>query len=318
MRRWTWMIGFVLFFIPCFAQAQYPDILDLQIQYLPNSTLTEPQSAKVQLTTYEVGLNIPIPLYKLTTFLIPGVAYRVDSTSFEGAPKSFQELRGLHSLDFSLLFVQIFKKKWSMSIRVAPGLAGDFASIDAGLFRMSGVGMVTYSFSDRFVLGGGVLANYSFGQFLPLPAVYVDWKPIPQFQLEGFIPAFLNIKYIPVKRVELGVRVEFGGNSYGVRGPAIHQSWPCSTDVPEQGASQGERTAKPSACFDNLTYSTGSVGLTFAVRLFSSLWLNSYAGYTFFRRFEPFNAKGEPLSEADLLPNQFLIRAGITWKIPGQ
>ncbi|HKP64269.1 MAG TPA: hypothetical protein VJV78_46350 [Polyangiales bacterium] len=35
-------------------------------------------------------------------------------------------------------------------------------------------------------------------RLFPLPALYLEWKPLAQLQLETFLPAFLNFKVIPL------------------------------------------------------------------------------------------------------------------------
>lgn len=294
------------------AHAQYPDILDIQIQYLPHSKVQDPKPLHVQSSSYEIAVNIPIPITK-RTFLVPGVTYHADSTSFHDAPRDFVDFKLFNGLDVSLLFVQLLgpQKKWSLSIRAAPGLAGDFKGFDVGILRMSGVAMLTYSFSEKLVLGGGLIASYNFGQFLPLPAIYFDWKISSLFQMDGFIPAFVNVNYTPHERIKLGVRVEFAGNSYGIRDPRIRNTSNCQTKD-NMATSQKEQ----GLCLDNIAYSTGTVGAQVSVRLFSSLWLTSYTGYTFFRRFEPFTVDRKPLPSSETLPNQFIFRMSITWKIP--
>ncbi len=42
---------------------------------------------------------------------------------------------------------------WSLSFRLAPGLAGDFRAVDTEMLRLNALAISTDSFSDRFVLG---------------------------------------------------------------------------------------------------------------------------------------------------------------------
>ncbi len=309
-------IAMVASLVPANAAAQVPDLIDISGQYMPGATVPDEGPTKAQIASYDATLNGPIPLSD-ETFLIPGLNYHVDSISYSGARQDLTQLRAFHSLDFSLLFVQLLPKDWSLSARVATGLAGDYRQFDSGMVRVNALVMATHSFSDRFVLGGGGIASYSFGSFLPLPALYLDWKPYDELRIETFLPAFLNVKILPHDRIEFGLHAEFAGNAYAVRDARIRESWPCiARQTDDLSTFNDETRAQPSACLDSIAYSVGSAGPTFNLRLFETVWLNAFGGFTFFRRFEPQNAEGDLIGDAQSLPNDFLIRVGATWRVP--
>ncbi len=293
------------------ARAQVPDLIDLSGQYMPNTRLVDPQPAEVQVTSYDVALNVPAPLGE-RTFLIPGATYHVESASFAEAPPELIQLRAFHAVDLTLLFVQLLPSDWSLSLRVAGGLAGDFEAVDDGLFRFSALGLATHAFSERFVLGGGALASYAFGSLLPLPALYVEYKPIPSISIEAFVPAFIHAKHTAWDRLEIGYRVEIQGNAYAVRDERIADAWPCVASAePNLGA------ADPSQCFDHVAYSVITMGPAIAVRLFETVWLTGAVGHSVYRRFEQMNPADEPiLGGVQDLPNQFFVRSGLTWRLP--
>jgi uncharacterized protein DUF6268 len=301
------------------ARAQVPDLVEVGAQYLPEASLQDPRPAKTQVSSYDAAVNLPWVLGE-TTFLVPGLAYHVDSISYADAPVGFQELRAFHSLDLTLLFVQLLGAEWAVSLRVAPGLAGDFARIDSGMLRLNAVALLSYSASDQLVLGGGGLTGFSFGSLLALPAAYVDWKPSPRWRLEAFVPAFIHLKLALGSRFEIGVRAEVAGNSYAVRDARIRESWPCAaapTDDPL--SAPDERIPRPSDCFDHLAYSVGAAGLVGGARLFESVWLTLFAGHTFYRRLEQMNEDDERIPGGlQDIPDVPMLRASITWRVPGQ
>jgi hypothetical protein len=221
-------------------------------------------------------------------------------------------------VDLALLYVQLLPKDWSLSLRVAPGLAGDFRGFDSGLWRISALALATHAFSDRFVLGGGALASFSFGTLLPLPAVYVDWKPFDRAQLEAFVPAFINVKYTLGNRVEIGLRADLSGNSYAIRDQRIAGAWPCAARATDDPATpQDETRAEPAQCFDHVAYSVATAGPLLGVRLFESLWLTAHGGHSFFRRFEQLNEEDDRIvGGLQSLPNSFFVRTGLTWRLP--
>ena len=200
----------------------------------------------------------------------------------------------MHAVDFNLLVVKLLSKKWSLSVRGSVGLAGDYREIDDGLLRWTGMVMATYGFSDSLVLGGGILANYGFGSFLPLPALYFDWKPWSKIQFEGFIPAFINLKYLPHKRFEVGTRVEFDGNQYGVRDEAL-----C-----------GE------SCLSSVSFATGRVAGVVGVNVIHDFWIELLAGYNFWQRFDLFDQDNNSIPGNEDLPTGEFFRVNLAWRVP--
>jgi hypothetical protein len=301
------------------AQAQVPDLLEVSAQYLPSAALEEPRPTEVQVSSYDAAVNLPWVL-GATTFLVPGLAYHADSISYESAPLGFQELRAFHSVDVSLLFVQLLGAGWAASLRAAPGLAGDFANVDAGMFRLNAVALATWSNSDQLVLGGGAITGFSFGSLLALPAAYVEWKPSPSWRLEAFVPAFFSLKLALGSSIELGVRADVAGNSYAVRDPRIAESWPCARALADNPVTVADESVEqPSACFDHVAYSVGAAGLVAGARLFESVWLTLFAGHSFYRRIEQMNEDDKPLASGSQdIPNVPVIRAAITWRVPEQ
>src|SRR5262245_8906795 len=202
------------------ARAQFPDLVEVNAQYLPGVPLQDPQPVEAQIASYEGTLNVPVVL-GAHTFLVPGLSYHSDAVSYARTPAGFTELRAFHSLDVPILFVQLLPGDWSLALRVAPGLAADTFELDTDLVRVSALALATHTFSDRLVVGGGGLASYAFGTPLPLPAAYVEWKPIDGLRLESFLPAFADLRYTLWDRLELGLRADIAGNSYAVRDERI-------------------------------------------------------------------------------------------------
>ncbi len=288
------------------TQAQLPNLVEVRGQYMPSTEIPEQAPLSSQVASYDAALNVPVRLTE-RAFLIPGLAYHVDSVSFSNQPDDFTAPRAFHSIEIPVMYVQLLPSDWSLALRFAAGLAGDFHAVDADLLRLSGMILASKTFSERFVFGFGGLAGYSFGAFFPLPALYFAWEPITQFRLETFVPAFLSATYIPHHRVEIGGRAELAGNQYGVRFSGIRDEPPC-VDGPDA-------SADPARCLDNLAYSVGSAGLTLGVRVYESLWFEAYGAYAFFRRFEPKNAAGDSI-DIDSFPREFFFRFGIAWRIP--
>lgn len=294
------------------ARAQVPDLLEVTAQYMPGTQVGDPPHVRPQVTTYDVTLNAPIPLGE-KTFVIPGVAYHVESVSFDREiVPGFVPLRAFHAIDVPVLFVQLLPSDWSLSLRFSPGLAGDFESIDEGMVRLSGLVLATHALSERLVLGGGLLASWGFGSLLPLPALYTEWRPFGPLQIEAFIPAFVNAKVAVANRFEVGYRAEIQGNQYAVRDERITGAPPCAGAAPFTAGG-----IAPAGCVDNVAYSVITLGPLASLRLFETVWWTVHAGNTVYRRFDPRTESGEVVAAgAQRLPNTFFFRTGLTWRIP--
>ena len=299
------------------AHAQFPHFAELSAQYSPSAALEDPQPAEVQVSSYDAALNLPIPLAE-KSYLIPGLAYHVESVSFADAPPELDQLRAFHSADFNLLFVQLLPNDWSIAFRGSIGLAGDFQHVDSGLLRWSAMVMATKAINEKVTLGGAVLASWSFGSLLPLPAIYFDWQPNERWQLETFLPAFISFNYRHAGRLELGVRAEVQGNSYAVRDDRVRGAWPCRAHEDDDPTTPFDETlAQPEGCLDHIAYSVGMVGLHVGVRLLSSVWITAFGGYTVLRRYEPMNGDDVRIEGGQqTLPGGYVVRLALQWRLP--
>lgn len=310
------LLGLCLGSWPAAASAQFPDLLEVSAQYLPGVALAEPRPARAQVASYEATLNVPIVLGE-HTFLIPGASYHSDAVSYRRTPPGFTPLRAFHSVELPLLFVQLLPRDWSLSLRVAPGLAADVPRLEVEQLRVSALGLATHAFSEHLVAGGGALASYAYGTLLPLPAAYLEWRPIDSLKVEAFLPAFIDVRYGFAGRVELGVRADVAGNAYSVRDQRIRGAWPCAARSEDPATPASEAQAQPDQCFDHIAYSVGVLGIVAGVRLFSSVWWTALAGHTVFRRFDQRNARDERISGGlQAMPDALFLRTSLTWRIP--
>jgi hypothetical protein len=163
-----------------------------------------------------------------------------------------------------------------------------------------------------------VIADFSFGTLLPLPAAYLEWKPFAHFQVETFLPAFVSVKYTLWERLELGARVQVAGNSYAVRDERITSAWPCAAQPSDDPTTAIDETrADPAECMDHVAYSVGTVAPFVALRVAGSLWWNVQAGHSIFRRFEQRSADDERIRGGlHNLPNAPFVQSGLTWRLP--
>ena len=197
------------------------------------------------------------------------------------------------------------------SFRSRPAFAGDFANVDGDHFRMAGVAMVSYAFSDRFTLGIGVGANYQFGALLPLPALRIDWRITDSLRLSGLVPQVIALRWQLGDRLELGLSTQITGQSYALTSDRVQQGWPCQGQADDLPLTPfDERQADPDRCFSNLAFSQGDIGPFAGVRLFSSVWLSVRASYLLFRRYEFLNGDNETPDFGDQPTGQRVVGHG--------
>lgn len=316
---WGVLGAFVLgVLLPAGAEAQLTDLAELSGTHHSGSRLGDAAPSETQLSSYDLSLKLPLPV-AARSYLIPGASYHVDSVQRGGMSRQVGPLRSFHAVDASLLYVQFLPEEWTLVVRLTAGLAGDFATVDRGLVRWSLMALGTKALSERTTVGGGMLALWSFGTLLPLPAVYLDWRPSPRWQLEVFVPAFANLTYTHAERFEVGARVEVSGQSYAVRDERVAQDWRCSAAQQDDPTTLmvDESRPLPGQCVDHITYTLGVAGLHLGVRLFSSVWLTALVGGSFHRRLEARNEHDRAIAGGtESLPGSFVFRAALTWRLP--
>jgi hypothetical protein len=300
------------------VQAQLPALAEVNAQYVPESSVPNADGLRAQVASYDAAVNVPIALSE-TTYLIPGAQYHVDSVSYSDAPAGFTELKALHALEFPVLLAHQVAERWTLAFRIWPGVAGDSSRLDSGALRLGGLAMASWAPSRQFTLGAGAMASYAFGELLPLPLVYVEWKASPWFRVEGSLPSFVSARFAVGDRLEFGVQADLSGNEYAVRHAEIAESYPCTSggrDDPSTPTNEG--LADPELCLDHVAYSVIAAGGVARLRVVSSLWLTAFLGHTLFRRYDLKAADGDSVPGGSVdLPNEVLFRAGFVFRIPG-
>jgi hypothetical protein len=299
------------------SAAQLPPLVELTAQYVPESEVPGAGGLHAQVSSYDAAFNVPLVLGK-RTFLIPGGQYHAESVSFSQTPEGFKPLRALHSIDVPVLLAHQLSDEWSLAFRVWPGIAGDFHGFDSSMLRVGALAMGSWTPSEKLTLGGGALASYGFGELLPLPVVYVDWKPEPWFRAEASLPFFASALFRIGDRFEVGALGDVNGNEYAIQDSAIRDSYPCAASETDDPATPVDETQKDSSnCTDHLAYSSVTAGGVARVRVVSTVWVTTFLARTLFRRSEFKNPDGETIAggRADL-PNEIVFRAGLVFRIP--
>jgi len=198
------------------ATAQVPSLVDLSAQYTPPGRANDPQTTEAQLSSFQLTLNVPVPLSP-KRFLILGGSYHVDTVEYSQMPTGVEEDRTFHAAELAALVVQVLPERWILLARASGGIAGGFETVDRRMIRYNALVLAAKSVSDQLSVGGGVLVTGGYKRFLPLPAIQVNWRPSEEVLVEAFLPAFVNARYTVGNRFELGARVELTGATYAIR-----------------------------------------------------------------------------------------------------
>ena len=285
---------------------------------VPDSVGGGPSTTGARVAAFDATLSVPLKLTNRAV-LMPAVSYSLLSIRQNQTSAGVPTQNDLHTAALSLLFHYRFTENWNLTLRVAPALSGDFVDLTFDHFRISGLALATYRFSDRFTLGGGLLATLQFGEPLPLPAIQLRWEILDSLRLDALLPSLVSITWRLHDRVELSLSASVRGQLYTLTSQRVKGRWPCRAepaDNPETPAFD-EQQADTERCFSSLAYAQGEVGPSISVRLASSLWLSVRAAFPFFRRYEFTNESGETPDIGDLgLESNVLVRAQLSFRIP--
>jgi len=115
---------------------------------------------------------------------------------------------------------------------VTPGMASDFeADISDDDFTFGAVFGFIRQMKKNFQLGFGIAYMPDFGEPLPLPFLYMDWKIGSKLTAVGIVPTNMVFSYKLNPKIDLGFSLKVDGNRYhgypdkfGVKNPLMKYS----------------------------------------------------------------------------------------------
>lgn len=253
---------------------------------------TEP--TEVRFNTFAIKATAPLRLGtgKRDPVFLPALQYRLifpRETLGPGRDNADE----YHELGLSLTWLQPLSDDWNLLLLATPSLAGAFSPIDTEHFRIAGGALGLVKLSPKVNLGFGLVASYSFGELLPVPAFTLDWRPNDNARVDLFLPSFASIVWTPGDRFELGPRAQLDGNRF---------------TMPSENDSQGA---------NSVSYSVIDAGLQAALRVGGPMWLTTYAGYVVVRRFEIFDDRDKRVADLSTEPGP-VFRVGLELRPPAQ
>lgn len=267
-------------------EAQAGELVAVQAQTTAPAEYDAPSPQTVSANALELAASLPIEAGQ-RTYVLPGLGYRLEAPRFVDPPANGLPIPVFHDVEAHVSVVHAFDERWSLFVRGAVGLAGDLHAVDAGVVRFGASALAQRRFSERFAIGLGVAADYSFGELLPLPLVKLDWKTSRRTSLEGVLPLNLRFVWRPVDEARTGLIADLDGNEYAVRNASVRRNPPCS----EPGGR--------SQCWDHLAATDLRVGALIGIRLHRELWAELRGGASVYRRFELLNPDDGPVTGGD-------------------
>jgi len=243
-------------------------------ELFPYVELAEPiegaSDLEIQASSIYLGAAFPFILKEGKIIIMNQLNYKRTDLSYRNMPDPDDEIEQLHSVDYTLFMIDSLSQKWKMVAVLTPGIAYDGKSdLSKDDFTIGAVFGYIRTINESFDLGFGLAYMPDFGEPLPMPFVYVDWKINSKLNVNGILPSDLTLMYKFNPKIDLGLSLMIDGNRY-------HGN-PDKFDV------------------DNpfLQYSEGTISPRANIHLSKWVHLNIEGGYAFYRNFAFFDDDDE-------------------------
>lgn len=204
------------------------------------------------------------------------------------------ERRDLYGGTLQLGYLHYFKnKKFKILLMAFQRVNADIFYISKKNYQAGGVLLLSYKKRNNFSYKVGLYYNLEFfGNFF-MPLVGLDWKISNRLQINGVLPAFLNLEYKINKKLYFGLSYNNFTQSYRINGT---NNFICNGDN-----------------------AWGNIHTKVFINyyLYKQVALFVEGGYTFFRKYEAFNKKNEVLKDNfySRTENGPLIIVGLAFRI---
>ena len=197
-------------------------IVWLKYYYVPHSELKD-EDGEIGMNVVKGGVMIPVALSE-SFVLLPGLTHSglyldyKDLTFSDPTPDgTFTEKdlpHNLHAIDLVLGGAVQWDEEWGTFIVLYPGIHSDMDDISGDDFYFSGAALISYTFSDTFLLSAGLYYDDSFGLPQLLPMLGVQWRISDSLTLDAALPQFLVFAYRVIPELAIGLKYNVEGNQY--------------------------------------------------------------------------------------------------------
>ena len=268
------------------AIAQQVIGLSFGYEFFPYVKLADPitgsEDFEIKASSRSLGAAFPLGFAKGKIMVQNQINYKRTDFSYRNFPSGGPEIEQVQSVGYTFFMIDSLSTKWKMVAVAIPGLASDFeAEVSSDDFTFGAIFGFIRQMSKTFQLGFGIAYMPDFGEPLPLPFLYIDWKIIPKLSANGLLPTNMIFAYKLNPKIDLGLSLKVDGNRY-------------HGDPDKFGV-------------DNplMRYSEGTISPSVQIHFLRWLHLNVEGGFAFYRNFEFFDGD-EKAQSLDLKQTGYL------------
>lgn len=191
------------------ARAQLADnVAAVSVEQYPGAE-SDGVAGETDLRVFRTSVGAPLPLSEETT-LVVGAAYeRLDIHTGEG-----DDLE-LHAPKALLGAVHQLSDRWGVMAFGEIGLASSMdGSLGSDDLLMSLTGVATYSVTESFQLGAGILYDRRSGELAPMPALTLRLRISERLRVRGFVPVWMRAEFRATPWLDVGLRSSFESNRF--------------------------------------------------------------------------------------------------------
>lgn len=249
------------------ASAQEVVGISVGYEYFPSAELVTPlpdaPGLEIETSSKYISAAFPLSFQEGKIVVYNNLNYKKVSFSYENHPVNSPVIDQAQYVDYSFFMIDSLNAKWKLAAMINPIIASDFeSSLSKDDFIIGGILGLIRTVSVKLDWGFGLAYMSDFGAPIPLPFIYLDWKPNPKVIVKGIIPANLLVGRKMNSWFDLGVELAVDGNRF-------------------HGSPTKFGNAKPF-----MRYSEGTLSTLSRFHFKEWLHLNVYAGWGFFRNFE--------------------------------
>jgi hypothetical protein len=233
-----------IFFVLCllltgisnYVSAQQVFGVSFGYEYFPSMELANPIAGapglEIQAEGWSLGAAFPLAFAEGKIIVLNQINYKRTDLSYQNMPEDGNDIEQIQSIGYTLFMIDSLSHKWKMVAVVTPGLASDFeGKVSSDDFTFGAVFGFIRRISKTFELGFGLAYMPDFGEPLPLPFLYIDWKIAPKLTANGILPTNMILAYKLNPKIDLGLSLKVDGNRYhgdpnkfGVNNPLMKYS----------------------------------------------------------------------------------------------
>ncbi|MEP1095453.1 MAG: DUF6268 family outer membrane beta-barrel protein [Cyclobacteriaceae bacterium] len=236
-------------------------------EYFPSAELVTPlpdaPGLEIETSSKYISAAFPLSFQEGKITILNSLNYKKVSFSYENHPINSPVIDQAQYVDYSFFMIDSLNARWKLAAMINPIIASDFeSSLSKDDFIVGGILGLIRTVNVKLDWGFGLAYMSDFGTPIPLPFIYLDWRPTPKVIVKGIIPSNLLVGRKMTNWFDLGMELAVDGNRF-------------------HGSPTKFGNARPF-----MRYSEGTLSALSRFHFAEWLHLNIYTGWGFFRNFE--------------------------------